>query len=229
MGILQSHFQGGLPSAILFDLDGTLVDSAPDLAVALDQTLNELDLEPVGEARVRNWVGNGARTLVQRALAHVHNANEKDISAENIESTLALFLARYQQINGKYSRLYPGVESALDYWRGQQIEMAVVTNKLREFVPKLLSQLGIDGYFQVLVGGECVAQRKPSPMMLYHACDQLGVDPGHCLMVGDSRHDIGAAKAAAIPVAAVNYGYNHGEAVALSKPDWVVSSFIDLL
>jgi phosphoglycolate phosphatase len=112
----------------------------------------------------------------------------------------------------------------LEILQQQIIPMAIVTNKPIQFVPGLLSSLGIGRYFKVLVGGECTDKRKPSPQPLIHACGLLELKPALCLMVGDSQHDINAAKAAGMPVVAVDYGYNHGEAIELSKPDWVVDN-----
>jgi phosphoglycolate phosphatase len=216
------------PRALLFDLDGTLVDSVPDLTVAVDGCLIELGLAAAGEPLVRHWVGNGARRLMQRALAHGLEIGEQQLEAAQLDRALQLFLQHYQQSNGSASRVYPTVIESLRHWQQQQRPMAVVTNKPLQFVPELLAKLSLDSFFQVLVGGDCTAHKKPSPQPLHYACQLLQQDPRHCLMVGDSRNDVLAAQAAEMPVVAVNYGYNHGEAIGLSQPDWVVSSFAEI-
>ena len=225
----------------MFDLDGTLVDSVPDLAVAVDNMLEQLGFAGAGEQRVRGWVGNGAAKLVQRALAFALSTGPAGGAAAGIESAdgapddaavnsaLQIFLQFYQQCNGAYSRLYSGVSPALQHWQRHTIPMAIVTNKPLQFVPELLSRLGIEHYFSVLVGGECTARKKPSPQPLYYACRQLGVDPGACLMIGDSRNDVQAARSAAMPVVAVSYGYNHGEPIAWSQPDRVIDRLDELI
>ena len=263
------------PRALLFDLDGTLVDSVPDLAVAVDNTLEELGFDRAGEHRVREWVGNGAVKLIQRALAfamsvkdhgapvpesqhaktansanlnpksfgakalnssvldssavHLKTLNPKTLNPKVINQAHQLFLRHYQRGNGQFSRLYPGVRTALTYWQQQSMPMAIVTNKPIQFVPHLLAHLNIEQYFSVLVGGECTAQKKPSPMPLYYACQQLSVDPGLCLMIGDSRNDVQAARSAAMPVVAVSYGYNHGEPIELAQPDRVIDQLDELM
>ncbi|MEH6912002.1 MAG: phosphoglycolate phosphatase [Oceanicoccus sp.] len=228
MSAISRYFDAGMPQAVLFDLDGTLVDSAPDLAVAMDNVLRRLSLPLAGEDRVRGWVGNGAKKLVQRSLAFAFGQSENEIGDQQIDSTLDLFLEEYRQTNGRYSHVYPGVIDALKVWRSHQVPMAVVTNKLIEFVPSLLSELDIDHYFVALVGGACTPEKKPSARPLLYACETLHVAPEKCLMVGDSCNDVQAARAARMPVAAVNYGYNHGEPIALSHPDIEIGSIFDL-
>lgn len=229
MSFMRQYFNSGRPQAILFDLDGTLVDSAPDIAVAMDNVLRSMDMPAAGETRVRDWVGNGAEKLVQRSLAFANQQHENEVDASLVDSALELFLLEYRLTNGLYSVLYPGVVDALIAWRDLEIPMAIVTNKPIEFVPSLLSGLNADHYFTALVGGACTPEKKPSPQPLLYACELLDVVPEQCLMVGDSRNDVQAAQAASMPVVAVNYGYNHGESIALSKPGAVVSSISSLL
>ncbi|WP_206045429.1 phosphoglycolate phosphatase [Oceanicoccus sagamiensis] len=215
------------PQAVLFDLDGTLVDSVPDLACAVDTAFTGLGFAAPGEDRVRGWVGNGALTLIERALADLLATDTVD--PQLLQQAHQQFLFHYAVVNGKASRLYPGVADTLEHLQQQNIPMAVVTNKPIEFVPGLLSGLGIGQYFNVLVGGECTHEKKPSPQPLFYACRLLQVEPSMCLMVGDSKHDIKAAKAAGMSVVAVDYGYNHGEAIALSEPDLIVDCFSAVL
>ena len=229
MTVLQNFFSGGSPAALLFDLDGTLVDSVPDIATALVGTLRELQLPEPTEEQSREWVGNGAKKLVQRGLAWATDKTVEDIDDEVLKTAHEIFLRQYRLSNGVNSRLYDGVLEALDHWHRQAIPMALVTNKPIQFVPKLLADLNIADYFSVLLGGECVEQKKPNPMMLFAACEQLGVKPEQCLMVGDSRNDIAAARAANMPVVAVDYGYNHGRPVAMENPDLLLGDLRELL
>lgn len=228
MGVL-TELLGSPPQALLFDLDGTLVDSVPDIAVAVDGMLVDLGFSPVGESQVRGWVGNGALKLVQRALAFSFGCNEQAVDEYSLGVAHQQFLAHYQQSNGSHSRLYEGVREALQAWSHQGIAMAVVTNKPIQFVPALLESLDIQQYFPVQLGGECVEHKKPHPEMLHEACRQLGVKPGSSIMIGDSRNDVAAARAASIPVVAVSYGYNHGRPVVEEMPDKVIDDLRDLL
>lgn len=204
---------------MLFDLDGTLVDSVPDLACAVDATFTDLGFSAPDEDHVRRWVGNGALKLIERALAFSLAVDKVD--PQLLKQAHQQFLFHYSLSNGKASRLYNGVSEALEKLQQQNMPMAIVTNKPVEFVPGLLSGLEINHYFSVLVGGECTHERKPSPQPLFYACRLLGVEPSLCLMVGDSSHDVNAARAAGMAVVAVDYGYNHGEAIELSEPDFV--------
>lgn len=212
----------------MFDLDGTLVDSVPDLAAAMDATLCELGLAPAGEALVRQWVGNGAMRLIQRALSFTLVMPEQQLEPAQLNRAHRLFLHHYSHSNGAAARVYPTVIDSLHRWHQQRQPMAVVTNKPIQFVPQLLAELKLADFFSVLVGGECTAEKKPSPLPLHYACEQLQVEPKQCLMVGDSCNDIQAARAAGMSVVAVNYGYNHGEPIEAAGADWVVSNFTEI-
>ncbi len=218
---------GHRPQALLFDLDGTLVDSVPDLAAAIDAMLRELGYAKAGVEQVRGWVGNGAVVLVQRALAFARGCRAEQVA--DYHAAHQCFLKHYADTASRHSCLYEGVAEALQCWHEQGIAMAVVTNKPRQFVPEILQNFGLQHYFTVLVGGDCLPQRKPAPEPLLHACQQLAVAPTECVMIGDSRNDIGAARAAMMAVACVTYGYNHGEPIAAAEPDLVVDSLIELV
>lgn len=212
--------------AVLFDLDGTLVDSVPDIAVAVDRLLIDLGQAPAGEDRVRGWVGNGGRMLVRRALAgDVAGVADDD---PRLPHAMDLFFAHYTDSNGQASRLYPGAREALDALRARGLPLATITNKPHRFVAPLYARLGILDHFVLLLGGDSLPQRKPDPAPLLHACRELGVAPARALMVGDSRNDIEAARAAGCPVVAVDYGYNYGEPVTAYRPDRVLSDLRDL-
>ncbi len=226
---MTSLFAGQLPQLIAFDLDGTLVDSVPDLAVTTDRMLVGFGHRPAGEVKVRCWVGNGAAKLVSRALADAHGIDETELEDTLSASGLQAFRKIYSEENGKLSRLYPGVVDVLDALKGLNIPLVVITNKPKVFAEPLLEQLGILAYFNAVIGGDCLAERKPHPMPLLQCCQSYDVKPENCLMVGDSCNDILAAKSAGFRSAALTYGYNHGKPISESNPDWLMDEFRELL
>lgn|SRR5690625_988493 len=211
--------------AVLFDLDGTLVDSVPDLATAVDAMLVEMRREAVGEAQVRQWVGNGAQRLVKRALTGEMQAEPE---AALFETALSRFLDHYARHLTDRSRLYDGAREALASLRAQGLLLGLVTNKPERFIAPLLSSLAIEADFSVVVGGDTLAQKKPHPAPLLHAAQQLKVEPEAVLMVGDSRNDVLAARHAGMRVLCVPYGYNHGEDIQAAAPDALVANLRDI-
>lgn len=226
---MRRLFDGQLPGCVMFDLDGTLVDSALDLTAAVDNMLQALGRAPAGEARVRQWVGNGAPVLVKRALTGELNPADEAIEAELFQAAFDVFLAAYSQSNGRYSRLYPGVEALLAHLRQAGVPMAVVTNKPIAFTTPLLKALQIDHYFDQVLGGDSLPVKKPDPLPLLTVLEGFGCAPARGLMLGDSRNDVDAARAAGCPVICVSYGYNHGEPVQRCAPDRVVDSLAELI
>ncbi len=227
---LAGLFSPRWPGVALFDLDGTLVDSAPDLAAAVDQMLEHLGRTPVGIDRVREWVGNGASVLVRRALAGQTDwepAQPKDDALFN--DALAIFFHAYEQINGRHAVVYDGVEACLAKLKEHGCKLAVVTNKPEQFVAPLLEQMGLDHWFDLSVGGDTLPVKKPDPTPLLHAMETLGGTRGTTVMVGDSAADIDAALAAGLPCVAVRYGYNFGQSVDALGADAVVDSLAELL
>ncbi|THG82991.1 phosphoglycolate phosphatase [Pseudomonas sp. A-1] len=225
MGLLHGLFAGRLPRLAMFDLDGTLVDSVPDLAAAVDRTLAALGREPAGRERVRLWVGNGARVLVRRALAG--GLEHDGVDEALAERALALFLEAYAD-NHALTRVYPGVVETLDRLREEGVALALVTNKPSRFLPELLADKGLDGYFRWLVGGDTLPQQKPDPAALLWVMDQAGVPAAEALFVGDSRNDVRAAHAAGVTCVALSYGYNHGEPISLENPARVIDDLREL-
>ncbi|ACS84158.1 phosphoglycolate phosphatase [Musicola paradisiaca] len=210
---------------IAFDLDGTLVNSAPGLADAVDMALRAMALTPAGEARVITWIGNGADVLVERALRWAGG----EITTRLIQDTRSLFDKYYARTVDSGSSLFPDVEETLAALSAQGVPLAVVTNKPTPFVAPLLEVLGIGHYFSLIVGGDDVPQKKPHPAPLYLVMGKLGLRANELLFVGDSRNDIQASQAAGCPCVGMTYGYNYGEAIALSGPDVVLDRFADLL
>ncbi|MCE8018288.1 phosphoglycolate phosphatase [Halomonas sp. MCCC 1A17488] len=211
---------------VTFDLDGTLVDSVPDLAVAVDAALDALGLPPAGEARVRDWVGNGSLKLMERALAHAAGGLPGEALLARAHAD---FLEHYGRDPGSRTRLYPGVREALDGLRGGGWVLTLVTNKPFAFIRPILAQFGLEDHFALCLGGDSLPQKKPDPAPLLHVAAQFGLSPSACLMVGDSRHDVAAGRAAGFRTLAVPYGYNHGEPVRDSRPDALVDSLAELV
>ncbi|ERS89577.1 phosphoglycolate phosphatase [Halomonas sp. PBN3] len=222
---------------VAFDLDGTLIDSVPDLAIAVDAALGELGLPAAGEARVRDWVGNGSLVLMERALRFAVDlgagaaspATGVDIDKALLERAHAAFLAHYGRDPGAHTRLYPGARECLDALRARGLPLALVTNKPHAFIAPLLEGLGLAEHFALCLGGDSLPEKKPHPAPLLHVASHFGLPPQACLMVGDSRHDIAAGQAAGFRTLAVPYGYNHGEPVRESGPDGVVESLAELV
>lgn len=212
------------PDLVMFDLDGTLVDSVPDLSAALDEVLLEEGYPAAGEYKARLWVGNGSSVLVRRALADALRVPEAQVSADLHERCLASFFLRYHHFNGRYAALFPGVLESLQLLRDRAIPMAVITNKPAEFIAPLLQGLGIRHYFDAFLGGDSLPQKKPDPEPLLYLLRQAGVRPSRALMVGDSVNDIQAASAAGVLCVAVAYGYNRGRPVELDNPDWLTDN-----
>lgn len=211
--------------AIFFDLDGTLVDSAPDLGAAVNDMLLERGRDAVAIDQVRVWVGNGARRLVMRALT---GSRDGDPGDEVTQVALARFFEHYGRRLTERTRPYPGVVEALDVLTDMGLRLAVVTNKPARFTDPLLEALGLSHYFGVTVSGDTLASRKPDPAPLRHAASALGVPPDSAVMVGDSMADLGAARNAGIPMVLVPYGYRDGDAIFDAGPDLVVDDLRSL-
>jgi phosphoglycolate phosphatase len=226
MNGLDQLFPGRLPRLVMFDLDGTLVDSVPDLSAAVDKMLMLLGREPAGIEHVREWIGNGAPVLVRRALAG--KLDHAGVDDEQADHALALFMKAYAESH-THTLVYPGVPATLDWLKAQGVRMAVVTNKPEQFVAPLLQEKGLGGYFDWLIGGDTLPQKKPDPAALLHVMALAGVERDDALFIGDSRNDIGAARAAGVHCVGLTYGYNHGRPIEEENPDLVLDDLRQLL
>lgn len=214
---------------LAFDLDGTLIDSVPDLADAIDQMLVTLDRPKAGQEKVRSWVGQGAVVLVKRALAGGLEIDQIDETSELFMQAHAAFMHAYDANKGAKTRCYDGIFALLDAAKTQKIPMVLITNKPYRFVPEILEQLNLDRYFDLVLGGDSLSEKKPSPMPLLHAAEQLKADPAHSIMIGDSITDISAGQKAGFKTVAVRYGYDHGLPVDQCGADLVVDSLAELV
>lgn len=213
------------PKMILIDVDGTLVDSVPDLAFCVDAMMERLGRAPHGEAAVRDWVGNGVERLVRRALIGQLDGEPDEA---DVERALPIFLELYRENTSGRSFLYPGVRDGLDYLAGAGYALGCVTNKAKQFTEPLLRDLGVRDYFGIVVSGDSLPRKKPDPLPLLHAAEHFGVDPSDALMVGDSVSDVTAARAAGFGIVCMTYGYNHGVDIRTADPDAVIDSLIEI-
>jgi len=213
------------PEMVLIDVDGTLVDSVPDLAYCVDEMLKAVDMSPYGEAEVRHWVGNGVERLVRRALIGQLEGEPDD---ELFAKAYPIFMELYKENTSKRSSLYPGVKEGLDYLRDAGYKLGCVTNKAEAFTHPLLKDLGLFDYFESIVSGDTLEKKKPDPLPLLYSAETLGVAAENSLMLGDSISDVKAARAAGFQIICMSYGYNHGVDIRESKPDIVIDSMLEL-
>lgn len=197
--------QSAFPHAVLFDLDGTLVDTLADLAAAINATRADFELPSISPAIAAGYVGRGVGPFVMDALAY---GGSGEVVASRPEA-LSRFRAHYRAVNGTHSALYPGVMDGLRQWREVSRGLAVVTNKGTEFTSPLLERMDLAAFFDLIVCGDTLARRKPDPDPVLYACRELGVGPANTLFIGDSINDALAARAAGVRALAVPYGY-HG-------------------
>lgn len=209
--------------AILFDLDGTLVDSAPDIVHAANCMLTELGGGVLPFQTIKGFIGRGVPNLVRRSL---EAADLKD----NVEEEVALrnFHKHYEEINGKLAEVFPGVRKGLEALRAEGYRMACVTNKPFGLSKGLLAATELSPYFEIVIGGDSLSSMKPSGEPLLHACRELGADPSQSWMVGDSEVDVAAARAAGMTIFLVEYGYGGPAGPHALGADQVIASFEQL-
>ena len=213
------------PEMVLIDVDGTLVDSVPDLAYCIDEMMKQLDMPVRGEARVRHWVGNGVERLVKRGLINQLDGEPNEtLYAKAIE----IFRELYAVNTSVRSCLYDGVPEAMEFLKSTGVKIGCVTNKASEFTLPLLKDLGISDYFETILCGDMVERKKPDPLPLIMSAEKLGVSPQASLMIGDSMSDVNAARAAKFSIICMSYGYNHGEDIRDYDPDAVIDTMTEI-
>jgi len=204
--------------AVIIDLDGTLLDTVPDLSTAADAMLAEIGRKPLGAGVVRDLVGKGLPNLVTRCLSATGGSD-----AELQASALEVFKRHYRACNGRRTMVYSGVTAGLDAFRRMAMPLGCVTNKAAAFAEPLLEMTGLRGYFSVVVSGDTLPEKKPHPAPLLHICRELGVPPHQAVVIGDSINDVQAARAAGCRVFCVPYGYNEGRDVRELDCDAIVA------
>ena len=211
-------------NAILFDLDGTLMHTAPDIAAAINLMLAGYKLPPVSETVVANRIGRGSPILVERVFSML----EVPMAAAQLHLALKAFQHHYGEIVGSHARLYPGVVDALGELRRMNLKLGIVTNKDYHLSLRLLQQFQISSLFDLVIGGDTLEARKPSPLPILHACDSLGVAVSEAIYIGDSPIDAEAANAAGIPIYCVPYGYREGHPLSFLDCDGFIDSLADI-
>ena len=213
------------PEMILIDVDGTLVDSVPDLAYCVDEMMKQLDMPVHGETKVRDWVGNGVERLTRRALIGQLDGEPDDAL---FEKAYPIFLELYAENTCKRSCLYPGVKEGLAYLKAEGYKIGCVTNKDSQFTLPILKELKIHDDFEIIICGDTLEKKKPDPMPLLHGAEKLGVKPENAMMLGDSISDVKASRAAGFQIVCMSYGYNHGVDIREANPDAVIDSMAEL-
>jgi phosphoglycolate phosphatase len=213
----------GIRAAII-DLDGTMLHTAPDFHVAVNRMRADLELAPLDMESITDFVGKGTENLMRRVLA-------VDFAPDQVEARFAAALESYQKhylaINGDYVTVYPGVTEGLQALRIKGLRLACVTNKPIAFAAPLLAKTGLDGFFDVVYGGDSLPKKKPDPYPLLKVCEDFGLPPRQVVAIGDSSNDAQAARAAGCKVLTVPYGYNHGQSIQEVDSDGIVSTLLD--
>jgi len=223
--VMNSSVPARFPAAaVMFDLDGTLIDTAEDLAEAANAMLAEMHRPRLTLDEVRLRLGGGIPNLVRRCLG-----DGPEVSDAQVDEGIDSFRRHYAVTNGVHSNIYPGIVDALDALTARGLRLACVTNKATAFTEALLAKKELAGYFQAVVCGDTLPVKKPDPAMLWHACWLLGVLPAQALMIGDSANDALAARAAGVPVLLLPYGYSEGIAVDTIDSDGLISSATEIL
>ena len=206
---------------VMIDLDGTLINTAPDLADCVNIMLERMGRDTWPLDKVSGWIGNGVSRLVKRALT---DSMDGEPDNDDYEKGYALFLEAYGENVSAKSRPYDGVVAGLEKLKDMGFRLACVTNKAEAFTLPLLADLKLDGYFELVVSGDSLPRKKPDPLPLTHACEYFGITPDQGILIGDSANDVKAAIAAGMPVICVNYGYNQGVDLTTLQTQGVIDS-----
>ena len=214
---------------LIFDFDGTLIDSVPDLAQATNDMLTTLGKSTYPIDTIRNWVGNGSRMLVERALVGSVEVPEGQLSEEQADQAEKVFFDAYAKVSGNNTVAYPDVDEGLKKLKQAGFTLALVTNKPIRFVPKILESFGWSELFTEVLGGDSLPVKKPDPEPLRYVCRTLQVAPEHAVMIGDSKNDIFAGQNANIDTLGLSYGYNYGQDIRELNPTAAFDDFQSLV
>jgi len=210
--------------AVVIDLDGTLLNTAPDLAHAAELMMADLGMPCPSLDTIATYIGNGVSRLVKRVLTGEMDAEPE---AGLFDRAIKLYQKHYGEHVSLHSRPYDGVVEGLDAFKAMGVHVACITNKAEAFTHPLLKDTGLFDYFELILSGDSLPKRKPDPLPLLHACERFGIQPSELLLIGDSLNDTQAARAAGSPVFCVPYGYNRGRPVAELDLDAVVATLAD--
>jgi phosphoglycolate phosphatase len=213
----------GIRAAII-DLDGTMVDTAPDFHVAVNRMREELQLAPLSIETITNFVGKGTENLMRSVLAVDFDAGGVE---KHFEQALASYQRHYLAINGDYSSVYSQVHEGLQAMKAKGLRLACVTNKPIAFAQPLLEKTGLAPFFELVYGGDSLPKKKPDPYPFLKVCEDFDVQPHEVVAIGDSSNDAQAARAAGCRVLNVPYGYNHGESIHGVDSDGIVATLLD--
>ena len=214
---------------LIFDFDGTLIDSVPDLRDATNAMLTTLGKETYPISTIRNWVGNGSKVLVERALVGKIEVLEGELTVEETDHAEQVFFDAYKNLSGSKTVAYPDVDSGLRKLKAAGFTLALVTNKPIRFVPKILQSFGWQDLFSEVLGGDSLPVKKPDPAPLLHVCEALNVTPTQAVMIGDSRNDILAGQNANMDTLGLSYGYNYGQDIRELNPTEAFDDFAALV
>lgn len=213
------------PQLLIFDLDGTLAHTLPQLVTATQRTCEAMGTAVPSLDQIATYIGNGNNNLLARAMTQSYDAMAEDVEPEKIQKARELFNRFYLQGLSEGYELYPGVVEALTEFKALGIKLGVATNKAMMFAEPLLKFMGLYSYFDCVLGGEVIKERKPDPAPLYYVCDKCGARPELSGMVGDSANDFEAGHNAHMTVVAFTFGYNRGHDVRESNPDYVFDDY----
>ncbi len=211
---------------IIFDFDGTLINSIPDLTLAINKMLSHYNLSPLTIKQVTPFIGNGAKPLVKRALEY--SIQDKDVSTALLNEAFGIYFSAYKEVTCEETYMYSGVLDTLNYLHKKGYKMVICTNKPFGFVEPILDKLSIKHFFKCWVGEDSLSKKKPNAIPLFHLAKEMNTIIDKSIMVGDSKNDILAAQNANMESIGVSYGYNYNENISDYNPTIVVDSFSDL-
>ena len=214
---------------LIFDFDGTLIDSVPDLADATNAMLTTLGKDTYPIETIRNWIGNGSRLLVERALVGKVEVAEGELTVEEADHAEQIFFEAYKNLSGSKTVAYPDVDDGLKKLHAAGYTLTLVTNKPIRFVPKILQSFGWQDLFSEVMGGDSLSVKKPDPAPLLHVCETLNISVEQAVMIGDSRNDMLAGQNANMDTLGLSYGYNYGQDIRELNPTEAFDHFADLV
>lgn len=211
---------------IIFDFDGTLINSIPDLTLAINKMLSHYNLSPLTIKQVTPFIGNGAKPLVKRALEY--SIKNKEVSTPFLNEAFEIYFSAYKEVTCDETYMYPDVLETLNYLHKKGYKMVICTNKPFGFVEPILDKLSIKHFFKCWIGEDSLSKKKPNAIPLFHLAKEMNVTIKKSIMIGDSKNDILAAQNANMESIGVSYGYNYNENISDYNPTIVIDNFAEL-